>query len=292
VAATLKGENAVGTNIAGAAFTVRPGLSTGNATGGVINFQSGTTGTTGDTTQIAVTRMSLAESAAATTLDLTTAMTTANVFNANATTVNFAGASTTLAVANVGTGARTINVATAATAGASTLTFGGAVTGNILKINSVAAGTVNLTSDVTTGTVNLYTGTTTGTINIGSATSLVEMGIVELNNQLRISSAETTGITTTATAVSAFATATYRSAKYTVQVECTAGTDVGKYQISEILMLHDGTTATMTDYAVIRTGNNLVTFTADVSAPNARLLATATTGNTIKVRVVQYLNAI
>jgi hypothetical protein len=168
----------------------------------------------------------------------------------------------------------------------------GAVTGNILKINSVAAGTVNLTSDVTTGTVNLYTGTTTGTINIGSATSLVEMGIVELNNQLRISSAETTGITTTATAVSTFATATYRSAKYTVQVECTAGTDVGRYQVSEILMLHDGTTATMTDYAVIRTGNNLVTFTADISAPNARLLATATTGNTIKVRVVQYLNSI
>jgi hypothetical protein len=292
VAATLKGENGVGTNIAGAAFTVRPGLSTGNATGGVINFQTGTTGTTGDTTQSAVTRMSLAESAAATTLDLTTAMTTANVFNANATTVNFAGAATALSMAHVGTGARTINVATAATAGASTLTFGGAVTGNILKVAGTAAGTVNLTSDVTTGIVNLYTGTTTGTINIGSATSVVEMGIVELNNQLRISSAETTGITTTATAVSIFATATYRSAKYTVQVECTAGTDVGKHQVSEILMLQDGTTATMTDYAVIRTGNNLVTFTADISAPNARLLATATAGNTIKVRVVQYLNTI
>jgi hypothetical protein len=296
VAATLKGENAVGTNIAGATFTVRPGLSTGNATGGVINFQTGTTGTTGDTTQISVTRMSLAESAAATTLDLTTAMTTANVFNAVATTVNFAGAATTLAVAHVGTGARTINVATAATAGASTLTFGGAVTGNILKINSVAAGTVSLTSDVTTGTINLYTGTTTGTINIGTtgATgSIVKTGATTVvNNQLYITSTETTGITTTATAVSTFATATYRSAKYTVQIECTAGTDVGKYQVSEILMLQDGTTATMTDYAVIRTGNNLVTFTADISAPNARLLATATAGNTIKVRVVQYLNTI
>ena len=236
--------------------------------------------------------MSIAESQTATSLNLETAMTTANVFNNNATAVAAFASATTLQFAGSGTGARTVSVATQATAGASTLTFGGAVTGNILKINSVAAGTVNLTSDVTTGTVNLYTGTTTGTINIGSATSLVEMGIVELNNQLRISSAETTGITTTATAVSAFATATYRSAKYTVQVECTAGTDVGKYQVSEILMLQDGTTATMTDYAVIRTGNNLVTFTADISAPNARLLATATTGNTIKVRVVQYLNTI
>jgi hypothetical protein len=296
VAATLKGENGVGTNIAGAAFTVRPGLSTGNATGGVINFQTGTTGSSGDTTQTAVTRMALAESSAATTLDLTTAMTTANVFNATATTINFAGAATTLAMAHVGTGARTINVATAATAGASTLTFGGAVTGNILKINSTAAGTINLTSDVTTGTVNIYTGTTTGTINIGTtgATgSTVKTGATTVvNNQLYITSGETTGITTTATAVSTFPTATYRSAKFTVQVECTAGTDVGKYQVSEILMLHDGTTATMTDYAVIRTGNNLVTFTADISAPDARLLATATAGNTIKVRVVRYLNTI
>jgi hypothetical protein len=296
VAATLKGENGVGTNIAGAAFTVRPGLSTGNATGGVINFQTGTTGTTGDTTQSAVTRMALAESSAATTLDLTTAMTTANVFNANATTVNFAGAATTFTMANVGTSARTVSIATLATGGASTLTFGGAVTGNTFKINSVAAGTVNLTSDVTTGIVNLYAGTTTGTINIGTngATgSTVKTGAVTVvNDQLHITSGETTGITTTATVVSSFATATFRSAKFTVQVECTAGTDVGKYQISEILMLQDGTTATITDYAVIRSGNNLVTFTADISAPNARLLATATTGNTIKVRVVRYLNTI
>jgi hypothetical protein len=225
-------------------------------------------------------------------LDLVTSLPIANVFNTTATTVNFAGAASVLTLANTGTSARAVNIATAATAGTSTLTFGGAVTGNIFKINSVAGGTVNLTSDVTTGVINLYTGTTTGTINIGSASSLVEVGTLEFNNQLRISSTEAIGISTVATAVSTFPIATYRSAKFTVQVTCTAGTDVGKYQISEILMLQDGTTATLTDYAVIRSGNNLVTFTADVSAPEARLLATATAGNTIKVRVVRYLNTI
>ncbi len=49
------------------------------------------------------------------------------------------------------------------------MTFGGAVTGNTFEINSVAAGTINLSSDVTTGAVNLYTGLTTGVMNIGSA---------------------------------------------------------------------------------------------------------------------------
>ncbi len=296
VAVTVKGEDGIGTNIAGAALTIRSGLATGNAASGRINFQTGTTGSAGTTAQAAVTRMYVDNSSTATSLNLETAMTTANVFNNNATSVAAFASATTLQFAGSGTGARTISVATNATGGASTLTFGGAVTGNILKINSVAAGTVSLTSDVTTGTVNIYAGTTTGTINIGTtgATgSTVKTGTTTVvNDQLYITSNETAGITTTPTAVSSFATATYRSAKFTVQVECTAGTDVGKYQVSEILLLQDGTTATLTDYAVIRTGNNLVTFTADISAPNARLLATATAGNTIKVRVVRYLNTI
>lgn len=292
VAATLKGENAVGTNIAGAAFTVRPGLSTGNATGGVINFQTGTTGTTGDTTQSAVTRMSLNESAAATTLDLATAMTTANVFIANATTVNFAAAATTLAVANVGTGARTVNIATAATAGASTLTFGGAVTGNILKIGSTAAGTANITTDVTTGTVNIVT-SVTGTVNIGATSSTLAVGTLSLNGQAYESSSETTGILASGpTVVSTFPIATYRSAKYILQVTCTAGTDNGNYQVSEILTIHNGTTAQMTDYGVVKTGNSLVVFTAAVNGANLELSAQSTAGNTIKVRVVRTLNTI
>jgi len=296
VDAVIKAESAVGTNVSGANLTLRSGMDTGNKRTGSIQFQTGTSGVSGDIPQTPTTRMSIEPSSSATTLELTTSMTTANVFTTSTQTMNFAGIATTVSIAHSGTTARAINLATAATAGASTLTFGGAVSGNIVKINSTAAGTINLTSDVTTGTINLYTGTTTGTINIGTtgATgSTVKTGATTVvNDQLHITSSETTGITTTATAVSSFATATFRSAKFTVQIECTAGTDVGKYQVSEILMLHDGTTATLTDYAVIRTGNNLVTFTADISAPNARLLAQATAGNTIKVRVVRYLNTI
>ena len=45
----------------------------------------------------------------------------------------------------------------------------------------------------------------------------------------------------------------------------------------------------MTDYGVVKTGNSLVTFTADCNtAANGlvRILAQATTGNTITVRAV------
>jgi hypothetical protein len=307
VSAVIKGENAVGTNIAGANITIKAGQSTGNSvastTAGSIIFQTGATGSSGDTTQAATTRLTIGQSAS-TTLDLVTAMTTANVFNTNATTVNFAGASTILAIANTGTNARTVNIATAATGGASTLNFGGAVTGNTIEINGVAAGTVNITSDVTTGIVNLVTGVTTGTvnlatggastINLGDASSNVRVGTLNIGNATYESTSETVSITSaSATAVSSFAAATYRSAKYILQVTCTAGTDNATYQVSEILVIHNGTTATMTDYGVVKTGaNNLVTFTADISGGNVRLLAQATAGNTIKVRVVRTLNTI
>ncbi len=300
VNALIKAESGVGTNIQGADLTLRSGLGSGTALSGRINFQTGTAGVSGVVTEVLqtpVTRMYIDNASSATTLNLATTMTTVNMFNSNATSAAAFASAINLFLANSGTGARTINLATTASAGASTFTYGGAVTGNIFKINSTASGAINLTSDVTTGTVNLYTGTTTGTINLGStgATgSTVKTGATTVvNDQLYITSGETASITdASATVVSSFATATYRSAKFTVQVECTSGTDAGKYQISEILMLQDGTTATITDYAVIRSGNNLVTFTADISSPNARLLAQATAGNTIKVRVVRYLNTI
>jgi hypothetical protein len=54
------------------------------------------------------------------------------------------------------------------TSASTTAQVGGAITGNILKIASTAAGTINYTSDVTTGTVNFLTGLTTATVNVGS----------------------------------------------------------------------------------------------------------------------------
>ena len=122
--------------------------------------------------------------------------TTVNLWNTTSTTVNFAG---------VATG---VNIATSA-ASASTLTFGPAITANIFKIGSTAAGTINLTSDVTTGIVNLYTGTTTGTVNlatggasttnIGGAAAAVNIGTTSGNSTLTIRGNATTGTATLAT---------------------------------------------------------------------------------------------
>lgn len=75
--------------------------------------------------------------------------------------------------------------------------------------------------------------------------------------------------TVSTTAVDTWAIATYRSAKYLVQI--TQGTN---YQVSEVMIIHNGTTTTMTEFAVLETNGALATFTADVNAGNARLLCT------------------
>jgi hypothetical protein len=206
---------------------------------------------------------------------VTTSSASFDVFNTTATTVNAFGAVTTLALANTGTGARTINVATGASGGASTLTFGGAVSGNTLKVASTTSGSISLTTDVTTGIANIFT-SVTGTVNIGGVGSEVYIG-----TQTAIGGTTTTVATVTQTATDTISAAEFRSAEYLVQI-----TQASTYQISKILLVHDGTTTYITEYGTVTSGGSVLgTLDADISGGNIRLLVTmgSTTSASVKV---------
>ena len=306
VSAVIKAENSVGTNTAGANLTLRGGLSTGQNPGsnlsGSIIFETGSTGSTGSATQTAIERMTIGQGPLAN-LDLYSSRSTVNMFNSTVATASMFAEATTLAIADLGTTARTITIATGAS-DASTLTFGGAAATNTFKIQSTAGGTVNLTTDVTTGIVNIATSVTTGTVNIatggastinlGDTSATTRVGTLNVGNQNYTSASQTASITSAAaTVIDTFAAATFRSGKYVLQVTCTAGSDVNNYQVSEVLMIHNGTVSTLTDYGVIKTGSNeLVTYTTDINGGNVRLLAQARAGQTVTVRVVRSLNAV
>jgi hypothetical protein len=116
--------------------------------------------------------------------DLTASTSTFNLLNTTVTTGNLFGVATGI---NLGTTA----------VGASTLTFGPAITGNTLKISSTASGTVNITTDATSGIANIFTSITdttniasSGIINLGNSslsTTLVDIGGAITGNQLKIS---------------------------------------------------------------------------------------------------------
>lgn len=85
-----------------------------------------------------------------------------------------------------------------------------------------------------------------------------------------------TTVGTSAETVDSFAYGIFRSAEYTVSI--TSGTD---YQFSKLLVLHDGTTASITEFGTLRTNSNLITFAADISGSNVRLRGTSTSSGTV-----------
>ena len=206
--------------------------------------------------------------------DLTVSTTTFNLANTTATTLNLGGASTTLNVSHVGTGARTINIATAATGGASTLTFGGGVTGNTLKIQGTAAGQINLTTDVTTGIANLFT-SVTGKVQVGGVGTKLYAG-----TQTAITGTTTTVATTSQTVTDQFSTSEFRSAEYLIQI-----TQGSSYQVSKIILVHDGTTPYITEYGTLLSGSTLGTLDVDITGGTARLLVTMANATSASVKV-------
>ena len=75
-------------------------------------------------------------------------------------------------------------------------------------------------------------------------------------------------MTNSSSAIDTFNTGSFRSAKYVLQV-----TSASKYQVSEMLVLHNDGTALNTEYAQINSGTNLIDFSTDVNGANVRLNA-------------------
>lgn len=85
-----------------------------------------------------------------------------------------------------------------------------------------------------------------------------------------------TYINGTATTIDTYRTSAYRTAKYVVQVSDAANV---RYQSSEILVTHDGTTPVISVYGTVYTSSNLAGFTATISSGNVLIQATSTGAN-------------
>ena len=145
-------------------------------------------------------------------------------------------------------------------------------------------------SGVTAGDYTKVTVDARGRVTAGTnPTTLAGYGITDalstagntlpLTNGALSSATLTTSTTGANQVIDAIATTAARTVKYLVQA--TSGSD---YHSTEILVLHNGTTAYLTEYATIYSGASLATFDADVSGGNLRLLVTpVNAATTIKV---------
>lgn len=82
--------------------------------------------------------------------------------------------------------------------------------------------------------------------------------------------------------VDSWSTGVYRSAKYMVQVDNTD--DLNEFQVSEVLLIHNGSATFTTEYAEVFTSSRIATVDSDINSGLVRLKVTPTvTNSTIKV---------
>ena len=140
----------------------------------------------------------------------------------------------------------------------------------------------------TNGTsVVLTSGVSTGDlIQISAYKSSAGIIALTIDTQANISASTVTTTSTAVTTVNSFTASEFRSARYTVQI--TNSTD-STYYITEIILIHNGTTPEMTEYGTIFTGAAAeATFDADISSGNVRLRATPASGDTMVFKVVRH----
>jgi hypothetical protein len=191
---------------------------------------------------------------------------------------------------------------------------------NVAQLASTQA--LAITGDITAPSTNLSTGTIASTLAaVGTAgtyssvttdakgrvtagtnpTTLAGYGITDALNttsnttlpitQGDIGSTTLTTLATTANQVLDANSATvYRSIKYQVQV-----TSSNSYQVSELLVIHDGLNANVVEYGNVNIGTlvtPLATFDANVAGGNVQLLTTPAQPTSTVFRLVKILNDI
>ena len=110
-------------------------------------------------------------------------------------------------------------------------------------------------------------------------------GAIRINGVSTLETAATTLATTTQSAIDTFATTKFRSCKYVIQATDTVSSE---YQITEALLIHDGSTAYVSVYGIVMTGSaELFTLDADVNGGNVRLLTTSASTNSTQYKLTR-----
>ena len=144
---------------------------------------------------------------------------------------------------------------------------------------TITGSSITFTSNIPAGTQAVVINPAVASVPVlqaGSVTSTQISG-TDVKAYVQGSDVAVTGSTT----IDTFAGGTYRSAKYIMQVDDGAG----NYESREALVVHDGTTAYITEYAMVYTGSDLIgDASVTMSGSDVLLQYTPTTGSaTVKV---------
>ena len=168
---------------------------------------------------------------------------------------------------------------------------------NITGTAAGLSGTPDITVRNITGVAATFTGNVSiaGTLTYEDVTSIDSVGIVTARSGVQIGSpaviaietATSTKTSTSQASVDSFTAATYRSAQFQVQV-----TRGSAYHMTTINVIHDGTSAYMTEFGTVKTGTSLATFDADINSGSVRLLATPSSATSTVFKISKTLTTV
>ncbi len=148
----------------------------------------------------------------------------------------------------------------------------------------IAGSRVHLDLHPTVSTASTYVANTVH-VDFGNASS-AGVGTTSLNTSnldSRYTAISASG-SPSATTIAQYESETFNGAYYVVCVEDTTNSH---YQISEVIVVDDGTTAFITEYAINQTVTNLGDFDAAISGDNTNLTFTPIASANVQVRVFQ-----
>lgn len=131
------------------------------------------------------------------------------------------------------------------------------------------AGQNNIVADSSTDTLTVVAGANISITTDDTTDTITINALSSTEGDDAFDNITDTVATVTPTVIDSFAIATYRSAKYYIQIS--QGTD---YQISELMVIHDGTTTYDTEFAVLETAGELGTLTTAINGANLELSVT------------------
>lgn len=175
------------------------------------------------------------------------------------------------------------------------------VSNNFVLASNTTVNAVSVRANSTVTNVIVSGNTFTVTPNSAFSTSVTVAGVLTVGNNVSVNgdltvatqsvmssnSASLSG--TSAQLVDSFSGSTYRGGKYVLSMKDDANST---YQMTEVLVMHDGSTAYTTEYGTLRSvANNLAIVSANVSGSTVRLYVAPTVA-TMSVKVAKTLNLV
>ena len=144
---------------------------------------------------------------------------------------------------------------------------------------TITGSSITFTSNIPAGTQAVVINPAVASVPVLQAGSVTSTQIAGTDVRAYVQGSDVAA--TGATTIDTFAGGTYRSAKYIMQVDDGAG----NYESREALVVHDGTTAYITEFAMVYTGADLIgDASVTMSGSDVLLQYTPTTGSaTVKV---------